>query len=87
HNGGKYEAVTYDNATYNNPVTVIDDNDATTITIKSPENVDENATKVTYTLEVDNAPQTDLIVTVTVNGVDREVTILKDTKSVTFDVD
>ncbi len=60
---------------------------ASVITIKAPANVDENATKVTYTLEVDNAPQTDLIVTVKVNGVDREVTILKDTKSVTFDVD
>ncbi|MCT7526561.1 immunoglobulin-like domain-containing protein, partial [Aliarcobacter cryaerophilus] len=71
HNGGNYEDVKYDNR--DNQVTVTDDEDPTTITIKAPADVDENATKVTYTLEVDNAPQTDLIVTVNVNGVDREV--------------
>ncbi|WP_319020470.1 immunoglobulin-like domain-containing protein, partial [Aliarcobacter butzleri] len=82
--GGNYKDLdTSDSST----VTIVDTEDPTTIKVIAPANVDENATKVTYKVEVDNAPQTDLKVTVNVNGVDREVTIIKDTKFVEFDVE
>ncbi|WP_044419568.1 Calx-beta domain-containing protein [Halarcobacter anaerophilus] len=67
--------------------TIEDDQDETIITLKAPEDVDENSTKVTYTLEVSNPPQGDLDVTVEVNGEEIHITIPDGQTSTTFDVD
>ncbi|XPV52458.1 MAG: immunoglobulin-like domain-containing protein [Halarcobacter ebronensis] len=69
---------------------IIDDdshNKDVLITLDSPNNVDENATKVTYTINVTIAPQSDLKVVVNVNDEPREVTIKAGETSATFDLD
>ena len=69
---------------------IIDDdshNKDVLITLDSPDNVDENATKVTYTVNVTIAPQSDLKVVVNVNDEPREVTIKAGETSATFDLD
>ncbi|RXJ67096.1 hypothetical protein CRV08_10915, partial [Halarcobacter ebronensis] len=68
-------------------IDISDTIDKTTITLVAPDDVDENATKATYTVKVDNAPQGDLTVTVEVNGVEREVIIKDGETSTTFDID
>ncbi|WP_417328480.1 VWA domain-containing protein, partial [Halarcobacter sp.] len=57
------------------------------ITLDSPDNVDENATKATYTVSVTTAPRSDLKVVVKVNDEPREVTIKAGETSATFDLD
>ncbi|PKI79737.1 hypothetical protein CP960_12930, partial [Malaciobacter halophilus] len=57
------------------------------ITLDSPNDVDENATKATYTLNVNIAPQSDLKVIVNINGETKEVIIKEGETSATFDVE
>ncbi|NVJ52517.1 MAG: VWA domain-containing protein, partial [Campylobacteraceae bacterium] len=69
---------------------IIDDdsnNKDVVITLDSPDNVDENATKATYTISVTNAPQSDLKVVVNINDEPREVTIKAGETSATFDLE
>ena len=91
---GNYEAIDYSSATAS--TTVSDDvdpqtgtgGDTTTVSIEAPTGVDtsENATSLTFTAKVDNAPGEDLVLTVDVNGTEQQVTILANTTSATFDV-
>ncbi len=81
--GSQYESFEGSSATE----TLEDSIDTTTITLTAPDNVDENATSVEYTVSVDNAPQTDLTVEITVNGEKQNVTIKEGQTSATFEVD
>ncbi len=84
HEGGNYENVEYDNS--NNSVTVTDDNDTTTLTLSSEADIVLQGDSIEYTLELTSPADTDMTVIVTVNGVDREVTIAKGESTATFDV-
>ncbi|WP_447046099.1 retention module-containing protein [Vreelandella sp. H-I2] len=61
--GGGYDTL---DTTATDTVTVVDDNDATTITLSGPEQVTEGDS-ITITASVDNAPVTDLTITLS-NG-------------------
>ncbi len=77
--GSVYENFTGSNASE----TIAETIDETVITIKAPADTDENATSVTYTLEVNNAPQTNLTIKLS-NG--QEVTIKAGELSAEFTV-
>ena len=90
--GGNYESVVTTGTITN---TVVDDQDAPTLTLTGDANVVEGS-KANYTLSISDAPKTDLTVKVVVghittdNGdvqaVTREVVIKAGTTSVSFDV-
>ncbi len=78
--GGNYEALdTSAEAT----VTTVDDNDVTTISLEAPEQVTEGE-EITVTARVDNAPETDLVITL---SNEQQITIAAGATegSVTFD--
>ncbi|WP_146779534.1 retention module-containing protein [Vreelandella sulfidaeris] len=72
--GGGYDTL---DTTATDTVTVVDDNDATTITLSGPEQVTEGDS-ITITASVDNAPVTDLTITLS-NG--EQITIAAGTTS------
>ena len=81
--GGNYEAL---DTTSTASTSVHDDSDITKVSLSAPADKLEDGAAVTYTVSVDHAPVGDLTLTVTVNGVDRTVTILDGHISQTFDV-
>ncbi|MGM0543951.1 MAG: retention module-containing protein, partial [Pseudomonadota bacterium] len=78
--GGNYEALdTSAEAT----VSTVDDNDVTTVTLEAPEQVTEGD-EITVTARVDNAPETDLVITLS-NEQQITITAGATEGSVTFD--
>ena len=82
--GGGYEKLDYSAAV--DSFKVSDDHDVTTVSLSTPTDKTEDGLGVMYTVSVDNAPVGALALTVSVNGVDRTVTILDGQTSATFTV-
>ncbi|QPL48246.1 type I secretion C-terminal target domain-containing protein [Halomonas sp. A40-4] len=78
--GGNYESL---DTSSTGSVNVVDDNDVTTVTLEVPEQVTE-AGDITVTARVDNAPETDLVITL---SNEQQITIVAGATegSVTFD--
>ncbi len=83
--GSQFESLTVDGSSVS--TNIADTIDTTTLTLKANSDSVSEGGQLSYTLELDNPAQTEMKVTVTVNGVEHEVTIPADSKSATLTVD
>ena len=85
HSGGGYDSLSYGPPV---SVAVVDDQDPTIVRLSHVEPQIEDGSSVSYTLSVNHAPQgSDLVLVVTVNGVEQQVTIKENaTESEPFSV-